>query len=313
MGKNCWRGADLGVFTKTPMRRYLLPLLALLVLFGCVQPLHAQLQVSMEIKRHFLMVYEPIMVTVTIKNLAGRDVTLTDSPTQSWFGFQINRADGQLVPPLDPNYRLEPLTIAAGETIKRRLMLNSLFPVHELGLYRIRAVVYFSAMEKYFQSSLANLELSEGKTIWQQTVGVPDGMPGAGGTRRLSLLSFRQAEYTYIYARVEDVDGGVVYAATPLGRVIAGLEPDVQVDLKNNLHVMQVAGAKSYRYTCLSVNGEVLAQANYFSVKERPTLRRNAAGTVTVLGGQIQGAPPAPGEAKPMNKLSDRPVPIPTE
>jgi hypothetical protein len=297
------------------MRRYLLPLLALLVLFGCVQPLHAQLQVGMEIKRHFLMVYEPIMVTVTVKNLAGRDVTLADSPTQSWFGFQINRADDQLVPPLDPNYRLEPLTIPAGQLIKRTVMLNSLFPIHELGLYRIRAIVYFSAMEKYFQSPLANLELSEGKTIWQQTVGVPDGMQGAGGTRRLSLLAFRQAEYTYIYARVEDVDGGVVYAATPLGRVIAGLDPDVQVDLKNNLHVLQVAGAKSYRYTCLGVNGEVLAQNNYFSIKERPMLRRDAAGTVTVLGGQIQDAPPTPGAAaaKPMNKLSDRPVAIPTE
>ncbi|MEI8235308.1 MAG: hypothetical protein WCH57_11585 [Verrucomicrobiota bacterium] len=293
------------------MRRSLLLLLA--VFLGCVQPLHAQLQVGMDIKRHFLMVYEPIMVTVTVRNLAGRDVTLADSPTQSWFGFQINRGDGQLVPPLDPNYRLAPLTIPAGQTIKRTLMLNTLFPIHELGLYRVRGVIYYSAMDKYFQSPLMNLEISEGKTIWQQTVGVPDGIQGAGGTRRLSLLSFRQSDYTYLYVRVEDVDGGMIYAATPLGRVIAGLDPDVQVDLKNSLHVLQVVGPKSYRYSCIGVNGEVLAQENYFSSKERPILRRNASGAVSVLGGQVQVQEGTSGASKTANKLSDRPVPIPKE
>ncbi|MDD5350608.1 MAG: hypothetical protein PHQ12_10390 [Chthoniobacteraceae bacterium] len=293
------------------MRRYLLPLFA--VLLGLVQPLHAQLQVSMEIKRHFLMVYEPIMATVTVKNLAGRDVTLADSATQSWFGFQINRADGQLVPPLDPNYRLSPLTVPAGQTIRRTLMLNTLFPIHELGLYRIRATIYYSAMDKYFQSALSNVELSEGKTIWQQTVGVPDGVEGAGGTRRLSLLSFRQADYTYLYVRVEDVDGGVVYAATSLGRVIAGLDPDAQVDQQNNLHVLQVGGAKTYVYSCIGLNGEVLARDTYFSAKVRPALRRDAAGRVTVYGGQLQAPDPAPGSGKAANKLSDRPVPLPKD
>jgi len=287
------------------MRRFLLPLLAV-----CIAPsLHAQLQVDMEIKRRFLMLYEPIVVTVTVQNLAGRDITLTDSLSQSWFGFQITRGDGQLVPPLDPHYRLEPLTIPAGETVQRKLILNTLFPVHELGLYRVRAIIYFSAMEKYFQSQMINLEISEGRTIWQQTVGVPEGEEGAGGMRRHTLLLFRQFERTYLYARVEDVDGDVVYACSALGRILSGVDPDVQLDAKNNLHVLQLIAPKSHLYSCISVNGEVFNRANYTAPKERPVLRRTADGTVSVAGGYKQD--PDKTKGPEANKLSDRPVKMP--
>jgi len=292
------------------MRRFLLLLAVLLV---CSPSLQAQIQVGLEIKRKFLMAYEPIVATVTVTNHAGRDITLADSPTQSWFGFQINRADGQLVPPLNPEYKLTSLAIPAGQTVTRSIVLNSIYPVHELGLYRVRATIYFSAMEKYYQSQLVNLEISEGRTVWQQIVGVPDGMEGAGSTRKLSLLCFRQSEYTTVYARIEDVDDGTVFATMLLGRVIAGLDPEAQVDLQNNLHVLQVSKAKTLLYSCIGLNGELLSQSTYYASKNRPSLRRDAAGAVTVVGGDLQQEIPGADNLKKANKLSDRPVQIPKE
>jgi len=240
-------------------------------------------------------------------------VTLADSPTQSWFGFQINRADGQIVPPMNPDYKLSSLTIPAGQSVKRSIVLNSIYPVRELGLYRVRAIIYFSATEKYYQSQLINLELSEGKTIWQQTVGVPEGAEGAGSTRKLSLLTFRQSEYTMVYVRIEDVDNGTIFVTTALGRVIAGLEPDAQLDMQNNLHVLQVAGAKTYLYSCIKLNGDLLAQNTYYAVKTRPTLRKDASGMVGVVGGDLQPEGAGTDKMKKANKLSDRPVQIPKE
>ena len=296
------------------MRRFLL----LLSVFLCVQSVQAQIQVSLDIKRRFFMMYEPIVATVTIKNLAGRDLTLADTDTQSWFGFQINRADGQFVPPLNPDYKLNPLTIPMGSTVKRSIILNTLFPVRELGMYRIRSQIYFGPTDKYYPSQLVGIEISEGKTIWQQTVGVPDGVEGAGGQRKISLLSFRQTEYTYLYARVEDTDTGMVYATMPLGRLIAGVEPDIQMDIQNRLHVLQVAGPKVYLYSQVGVNGELLSQDQYGSTKARPSLRRDPSGLVAVVGGELQ-APPTPSGAAPAKggnvpaKLSDRPVLLPAE
>ena len=259
------------------------------------------------------MLYEPIVATVTIKNFAGRDVTLADSPTQSWFGFQISRGEGQIVPPLDPNYQLSPLTIPVGQTVKRSVILNTLYPVRELGMYRIRATIYFAAMEKYFQSQAVNLELSEGKTVWQQIVGAPAGANGAGGSRKFSLLSFRQTDYTYLYLRVEDIDADMIYTTMPLGRIIAGVEPDAQIDLQNSIHVLQVIGPKTYLYSHVGLNGELLAQNNYYSTNVRPELHRDAAGNVTVIGGELQPQTGKTDEAKSPNKLSDRPVKIPKE
>lgn len=298
------------------MRRFLLLFLAV---FLCVQSVQAQIQVTLDIKRRFFMKYEPIVATATIKNLTGRDLTLADTETQSWFGFQVNREDGQLVPPLNPDYKLNPLTIPMGGTVKRSIVLNTLFPVRELGMYRIRAHIYFSPADKYYQSQLVNIEISEGKTIWQQTVGVPDGMEGAGGQRKVSILSFRQTDYTYLYTRIEDAETLMIYATMPLGRVIAGVEPDIQMDLQNRLHVLQVAGPKTYLYSQVGLNGDLLSQDQYGSTsKTRPYLRRDPTGLVRVAGGELQAPPAAPGAAAAPGapvpaKLSDRPVAIPAE
>lgn len=288
-----------------------------LIVVALTHTLHAQIQVGMSLKRQLYMMYEPIIATITITNLSGRDLPLTDADDQHWFGFEILRVDGMPVAPLDPNYKLTSITIPAGQTVKRSVDLNALYPVHDFGLYRIRAAIYFSPRQKFFESRQVNLEISEGKTIWQQTVGVPDGEKGADGTRKLSLLTFRQPDRNMLYVRVEDIDNGIVYCTLPLGRMVDAVDPQIQLDVLNNLHVLQVIGAKTYLYSRIRLSGEVIAQHSYVSDKTRPALRRDTAGEINVVGGQIQepnaqmGAASAPDQSIP--KLSDRPVELPKD
>ena len=156
--------------------------------------------------------------------------------------------------------------------------------------------------------------MSEGKTVWQQTVGVPSGVNGAGGTRKFSLLSFRQSDATQLYIRVEDVEESVICTTTALGRVILGIEPDAQFDDSNTLHVMQVVGPKQFIYTHIGLNGEILSQENYTTLKYRPTLRRDASGRVAIVGGQrVADSQTATGGERIPNKLSDRPVQVPKQ
>jgi hypothetical protein len=166
---------------------------------------------------------------------------------------------------------------------------------------------------------VSSVEISEGKTIWQQTVGVPDGEKNAGSMRKLSLLTFRHSDNESLYVRVEDNDTRAIFCTVPLGRLV-GIQPEMQLDIFNHLHVLQVTGAKTYVYSRIGLNGEPIQQRTYTELAKRPTLRRDKVGEVDVLGGQMAD-PSAPKEATGtaaasgvgVPKLSDRPAGIPTE
>lgn len=292
------------------MLRHRLVLLS--ALLAAVSTMHAQIRVDLSISRRLFIAYEPVVATVTITNLAGRDINLEDAPGQQWFGFQILNADDSPVPPRDLNYKTSPITVPAGQSVKRRVNLNELYSVNDFGLYRIRATVYFQDMQKYFTSGPSVIEVTDGKLLWQQTVGVPEDQAGGGGTRMLSLFSFRLPKENMLYFRVEDPAGGVIYCMHKLGRVLIEEKPQVELDSQNQIHILQIAGPKAYLHTHIGLNGEMLGQNMYTQVKTKPHLKRIANGSIAVAGGQEEAPAPAAGST-PANipKLSDRPADLP--
>ena len=57
----------------------------------------AQIQVELKFKRVQYVAYEPVIATVQITNLAGRNIELRDGNGQHWFGFEITTNDQRLV------------------------------------------------------------------------------------------------------------------------------------------------------------------------------------------------------------------------
>ena len=58
----------------------------------------AQIQVELKFKRVQYVAYEPVIATVQITNLAGRNIELRDGNGQHWFGFEITTNDGRFLP-----------------------------------------------------------------------------------------------------------------------------------------------------------------------------------------------------------------------
>src|SRR5688572_23514786 len=195
--------------------------------------LHAQINVNIEVKRRVYVRYEPILATVSITNLAGRDLMLEDGESQ-WFGFTIVHGDHQnLIPPRNPDYRLNPLELKAGETVKRTVNLNELYPMAEYGVHRIRGTIYSKELNKYFTSRTANIDISEGRTVWKQTVGVPDTMSRAGEMHEVSLLSAQRGPHQNLFCRITDPQTGSVMCMYRLGHLIDGTNFDAQFDAMN--------------------------------------------------------------------------------
>ncbi|MBA3386712.1 MAG: hypothetical protein H0T95_08865 [Chthoniobacterales bacterium] len=268
----------------------------------------AQIQVELKFPRVQYIAYEPLLATVKITNLAGRDIELREENGQPWFGFEVTANEGRF---LAPNTREgePPLRIESGKTVTRKINLTPNFPVQELGAYHVRANVYFADLNKFFYSQAKVVQVGEARPIWQRTVGVPEGTPGAGSVRTYSLLSNRFPDHTKLYVRVEDKTTGAVYNTFPLGRVIAFDDPQAELDQSNRLHVLHCAAPRTWSYAEVGLNGELLARQTFMETKSRPRLRRATDGGVAVKGGILD----APVQSKRASKLSARPPAVPLD
>jgi hypothetical protein len=274
---------------------------------------HAQVRVDLELRRTLYIRHEPVIAYVNITNLSGRDLVLEDDGNHKWFSFQIQTGDGRLIPAYDTNYQIDPIEVAAGSTIRRAINLTPIYPISEYGMYRIRAAIYLRESGQYASSSALNIEVTEGRLIWQETVGVPASVAGGPGTRKISLLAHRLPDSNQLYLRIEDAEGSVVYCTHQLGRFVSFGKPQIELDAENTIHVFQATSPKTFMYSRIGLGGEVLDRKQFTASERRPVLRRKDDGTVAVIGG-IPVAPVSESDVPPpaLPSIGDRPVALPT-
>ena len=282
-----------------------------LLLAGAAEEAAAQVRVDIAFKRKLYVMYEPLIATVTINNLSGRPLLLENSDHHHWFGFNIESADGRIIPPINADYALAAAAVGPGEKLTRSVNLTPLFPLHEFGLYRVKASVYVAAFARYFSSPPLAVEITDGRPIWQEVVGIP-GNGGEHDLRTITLLSHKLSRSTRLYVRIENREHGRVYATHQLGQFLTFGRPEVLLDVDNQIHILQNTLPKQFLYTHLGLSGEILAQQAFSDAGSRPRLVKEAGGTVKVAGGR----PFTPGVEDPQDeattdKLGDRPVPLP--
>jgi hypothetical protein len=265
----------------------------------------AQIQVELRFPRLQYIAYEPVVANLVITNLAGRDVDLRDADGQSWFGFEVIGNEGRSIAPIS-NVGTEPLNIASGQRVTRKINLTPLFGVNDFGTYRVRAHIYFADLNKFYYSQTKVFEVTDARPIWQKTVGVPEGDNASGNVRTYSLMTNRFPDHTSLYVRVEDKDSGVVYATYSLGQVIAFGEPQTEFDQSNQLHVLYCAGPRNWSYARVGLNGELLSRAGFAETKTRPRLVHTEDGVVKISGGMMD-TPVTQATRDTAQKLSARP------
>ena len=111
---------------------------------------------------------------------------------------------------------------------------------------------------------------------------------------------------------MENRNAGLVYTTYSLGRVIGFDEPQAELDRANQLHVLHCAAPRTWSYSHIGLNGELLAHSTFMETKTRPRLRHAADGAIAVSGGMLD-APVAQSAQRPVPKLSARPPKGPTE
>ena len=271
-----------------------------------------QIQIDLKLPRLQYIAHEPIVATVGITNLAGRDIDLSDSDGQPWFGFEITGSEGQPIAATTTKTSQPPLQIQAGAHVTQKINLSPMYAVQEYGNYHVRAYIHFADLNRFFYSPRKVFEVTEARPIWQRTVGVPASASAPGNVRTYSLLTNRFPNHTSLYIRVEDKDTGIVYATYSLGHIIALDEPQTQLDRENRLHILHCAAPRNWLYTQIGLNGEELAHSSFIETRTRPRLVQSTDGTVEIRGGMAETkAITPPSGTNPAPKLSDRPAETP--
>src|SRR5207244_3207302 len=84
-------------------------ILPVICVFFFAAAAEGQIQVDLKFKRLQYIAYEPVVATLAITNLAGRDIELHDANGQSWLGFEVTGSEDQPIAPLSPESAQPPL------------------------------------------------------------------------------------------------------------------------------------------------------------------------------------------------------------
>jgi hypothetical protein len=271
--------------TRTPI----FPPLLLLLWLALAGVSNAQIHATVRFAHETYLAGEQVIATLTVTNLAGRDILLKDGITEdSWCNIQVKAMRSE-----SPSYRTNPpkvpsLSVRAGQTVSRTIPLHDFFELPGTGAFSTKVSISYGASRTQFVTPAAFFNVDPGHRIWSTTVGVPEGQEQAGTPRLFSVLSLQRKEGMFLYAKLENQKDGFYFPPYFLGRMLAAVAPQMQIDRENNLYVLHASSDDTYILSQVDVATGRSGQAVYRSKTPRagrPSLSRQPDGRLAISGG----------------------------
>lgn len=266
----------------------------------------AQIQVQLRMAKSEYVAHEKVTATVTITNRAGRDLVLQGRSNLNWLDFEAWDSQGKPMSPHRGGIIVKAARIPAGQSIQKNIDLNSIYPMTELGRYRVRAVVrLLEGGGSLFGSNTEGFNVTRARALYTQRVGVA----GADNVREFRVLSYSGQQKTELYLQVEDVKRRHVLKTQPLGEALMFRKPTATVDGKNNLHLLYLVNPTTYVRVWADPDGNIRGRDFHKRGSTgAPRLVTFANGEVKVAGG-VAYDPNANQQAQnKIHRLSERPA-----
>ncbi len=249
----------------------------------------AQVALRLDVPDAAVMVYEEIQARLAVRNDAGRLLVLGEGGScDATLRLYVMRDGYRMMKRRDDRPLLAPTTLLPGDTQTVRLPLASLFDLRTAGRYTLRAAVEVGNAS--YTSPETEVTIAEGVEFGRVTAGVP----GAEGVSRTYVASyFHKGPGEYLYLRIEDPAGTMVYGLFNVGRVIRVRQPELRVDGAGNAHVLfQTLGA-AYIHAAFTPFGVPLFSRTLAGAGGRASLELMPSGRIEVPGA-VNITEPAP-------------------
>ncbi len=250
-------------------------------------PVRAQLGINLEADRNVYVRYEPVKLTLVLRNYSGHELDFGGLAQDSGeVVVVVSRSDIMGVEVKHLAQELGEFELGAGETRRLEFTLNRLVNMQPVTDYTVYAQVKHPDLGSDYRSAQVQVEVREGTAIWQRQTGVPGGdRDGVRAVRKVSMVRLHETKQDTYCLRIED--DKTVYRVVRLGPYIYGGEPQVDLDAAANTHVLMRSKARLYSHRVYDFNGR-LKQEKYYIVEDgQPLLiRDDDTGRIGVSGGR---------------------------
>ncbi len=268
---------------RPPSRRVLAAMLMLAG--GLGRPALAQLRLGAATDRDRYIAYEPIQLSLRIRNDSGNALTFEEYPGREALRLTCQR-DGVLRPETrNATALIEGLQLAPGQERVLTVQINENFTVAKGGRYELTAQIGHPRFRFDFRTQPILFEVLEGAPEWTRELGVPELDDAAPiRDRQVSLLVVPDKPYPIYALQVRDDE--FIYALKRLGRRIIAAPPDCDIDAMSNIHILMRLSSRLFVHRVFDYNGGLKQEGFRVLDNTTPGLYRDPdKGVIRVVGG----------------------------
>jgi hypothetical protein len=267
--------------------------------------LSAQIEVKATMSKRDYVANEPVMVTITITNRAGRDIFLHGNSRQSWLDFIIKNDRGVPLSTFRGTEGFNAVNVPAGRSVSRTVDLSQSFRVTTLGRYGGYATVRMpDDGETVYSSNRISFAVSSARALYAQKIGVP----GSDSTREYRVLTFSNGNKSELYVEVEDGKTGRILRTFSLGESLMFRKPEATVDGANNLSVLFLNTPSVFVHARISPDGKLIGRELFKRGQTgEPQLTTFANGEVRTAGGVPYDPGAEQAQQAKVRRISERP------
>jgi len=261
--------------------------LTLGVLLAPVLQMSAQVTVDITLEQEQFLGGEPLPTAVRITNRSGQTLHLGSEP--DWLTFLVESRDGFIVVKTAEVPVLGEFTLESSKVATRHVDLAPCFALSRPGRYKATATVRIKDWNTQLSTKPKSFDIIQGAKLWSQDFGVPAESGLTNHAPEVRKYTLQQANYLRtqlrLYLRLTDAAESKVIKVFSLGPMVSFSEPEPQLDKFSNLHLLYQNGARSFSYTVVSPDGDLLLRQTYDYSNTRPRLQADRDGKLGVAGG----------------------------
>jgi hypothetical protein len=264
----------------------------------------AQVTVDVVLDQEQFLPTETLPVAVRITNRSGQPLHL--GADANWLTFHVESVGGPAVDKKADVPVQGEFDVSSSQVATKRVDLAPYFVLTRQGSYRVTARVRIKDWDAEISSPPQAFEVIDGAKLWSQIFGLP--VPAGATNRTPEVRKYTLEEANYLrsqlrmYVQVSDEAETHIFKLRAIGPMVSFSQPEAQLDRLSHLHVIYQSGARTFSYSEINPDGDLVRQETYDYFNTRPRLHTDDNGNITVLGGGRRVKPEGIPVVKPPNE-----------